>query len=261
VSRLVFIHWNAAEAEERAERLRRLGHEVLARWDVGGARLRDLCVDRPDAFVIDLSRIPSHGSAVATWLRQQKSTHHIPIVFVGGEHGKVARVRKLLPDATYTEWSQVRRALRAALQNPHVNPIVPNTMAGYSGTPLPRKLGIREGSVVALLGAPVGFEKTLGALPEDVRLTQQARGRPDLILLFVKSRAELARRFPAAARALAEKGGLWIVWPKKSSGVASDLGENEVRACGLGAGFVDYKVCAVDATWSGLKFARRAARS
>ena len=83
------------------------------------------------------------------------------------------------------------------------------------------------------------------------------RGRPQLILLFTKSRADLARRFPAAARALAEGGGLWIVWPKKASGVVSDLGENAVREFGLAVGFVDYKVCAVDQTWSGLLFARR----
>ena len=261
MSRITLVHWNAAEAEERAARLRRLGHDVQTRWELGGARLRDLRADLPDLFVIDLSRVPSHGSAVATWLRQQKSTRHIPIVFVGGQRAKVARVRKLLPDATYTEWSQVRQALRAARQGPGSKLVVPKTMEGYSGTPLPQKLGIRAGSIVALLGAPIGFEKTLGALPEDVRLSTQARGRPDLILLFVRSRAGLARRFPAAARVLAEKGGLWIVWPKKSSGVARDLGEAEVRAFGLGAGFVDYKICAVDATWSGLKFARRAAKS
>jgi hypothetical protein len=90
-----------------------------------------------------------------------------------------------------------------------------------------------------------------------VRIGRAARGRPGRILLFTTSRADLERRFPAASRALAEGGGLWIVWPKKASGVATDLGETEVRAFGLAAGFVDYKVCALDTTWSGLLFARR----
>ncbi|MCP4662787.1 MAG: DUF3052 domain-containing protein [bacterium] len=130
-------------------------------------------------------------------------------------------------------------------------------MDGYSGTPLPKKLGIRAGSVVALLGAPAGFERKLGELPEGVRLKKQARGHADVILLFARSRANLEARFPAAARALAEGGGLWIVWPKKASGVASDLTLPAVRAFGLGSGFVDYKICAVDETFSGLLFARR----
>jgi hypothetical protein len=156
----------------------------------------------------------------------------------------------------------VRGALRDALARPPERPVVPGTMAGYAGTPLPKKLGIGDGAVVALLGAPAGFEKTLGTLPADVRLRRDGRARAaaGVVLLFTKSRADLARRFPIAARALADRGKLWIVWPKKASGVASDLGEADIRAFGLGSGFVDYKICAVDATWSGLCFARRAAR-
>ena len=132
-------------------------------------------------------------------------------------------------------------------------------MHGYSGTPLPRKLGIRAGSVVALLDAPAGFARGLGVVPENVRFREDARGPADLVLLFAHSRADLRRRFPAAARALADRGGLWIAWPKQASGVPSDLSETIVRAVGLQGGFVDYRVCAIDGTWSGLKFARRRA--
>ncbi|MGH9788093.1 MAG: hypothetical protein ACRD4U_05260, partial [Candidatus Acidiferrales bacterium] len=96
-----------------------------------------------------------------------------------------------------------------------------------------------------------------GALPENVRLQKHARGRPALTLLFSKSRAELERRFPGAARALSERGKLWLLWPKKTSGVSTDLNENVVRSFGLGRGWVDYKICAVDDTWSGLLFSRR----
>jgi hypothetical protein len=130
--------------------------------------------------------------------------------------------------------------------------------AGYSGTPLPKKLGIKPGSVVALLGAPAGFvEKTLGRVPAGARLRKDLRAPFNVGLLFASSKAELARRFPAAQKAMGEPCALWLCWPKRASGVATDLDENSVRDLGLVAGLVDYKVAAVDATWSGLCFARR----
>jgi len=257
MSRIVLIHWNAEEAEERAARLRRAGHAAGFFADASATGYRSLRADPPDAFVIDLSRVPSHGGALGTWLRQQKATRGVPIVFVDGAPEKVARVRKLLPDAHFTAWSRIRGTLRRALAGPPAKPVVPGTMDGYAAAPLLKKLGIRKGARVALLGAPKGFERTLGALPEGVRVQRAARGRADRILLFARSPADLRRRFPAAARALAEGGGLWILWPKKASGLATDLTQAGVRAFGLAARFVDYKICAVDATWSGLLFARR----
>jgi len=194
---------------------------------------------------------------VATKLRQLKATRHVPIIFVGGKPEKVQHLQRLFPDAVYTEWRRIRGALRRALKDPPKAPRVPGTMDGYSGTPLPKKLGIRPGSLVALLGAPAGFEKTLGEVPVKVKFQRHSRGRPNLILLFAKTGAGLRRRFPAAARALAQGGGLWIAWPKKTSKIAADLSQTEVRAFGLGHNFVDYKICAIDDTWSGLLFARR----
>jgi hypothetical protein len=129
-------------------------------------------------------------------------------------------------------------------------------LAGYSGTPLPKKLGIAEGNTVALIGAPEGFEKTLGDLPEGAKLRRTATGSPDLVLWFLRSRAVLEREIKKRAP-LAARRGMWIVWPKKTSPLAGDVNENHVRAAGLAAGLVDYKVCAVDADWSGLKFAQR----
>jgi hypothetical protein len=134
--------------------------------------------------------------------------------------------------------------------------------AGYSGTPLPKKLGIKPGAVVALLRAPAGFaERTLGPLPDGVELRSDARKAYAVGVLFARSRAELARLFPAARKAMGEKCALWIAWPKQASGVPTDLDGNRVRAFGLEAGLVDYKVAALDATWSGLCFARKKARS
>jgi hypothetical protein len=133
------------------------------------------------------------------------------------------------------------------------------TTSGYSATPLPRKLGIKEGLRVAVLSAPDGFDRTLGRLPDGVQVRRQARGTVDVILFFVTRRAELARRFPTMKRALEPDGGLWIAWPKKTSGVATDLAFEQVQEIGLGAGLVDNKVCAIDDTWSGLRFAYRLA--
>jgi len=110
---------------------------------------------------------------------------------------------------------------------------------------------------VLLVGAPDGFASTLGELPEGARLALSSKSPVPTLLLFVRSQAELAKKFEPATNRLANPGALWIVWPKKSSPLAGDLGENEIRAFGLARGFVDYKVCAVDADWSGLAFARR----
>ncbi len=258
MSRVTLIHWNAAEANDRAKRLRSAGHtvEVFAQ---SGVDLKTLREKPPDVFVIDLTRLPAQGRDIGIWIRQRKATREVPIVFVGGEHDKVARIRKQLPDASYTEWRGVRGAIRGALKQPTKAPVVPGMFDGYSGTPLPKKLGIKPGSVVALLGAPTGFEKTLGSLPDGAKLKRQARGRADLVMLFAKTRADLNRRLPVAKRIMAEGGGgsIWIAWPKKASGVATDITQNDVRRKGLGSGLVDYKIAAIDATWSGLRFARR----
>ena len=128
--------------------------------------------------------------------------------------------------------------------------------AGYSGTPLPKKLGIRPDSTVALAEAPKGFARTLGALPEGARLRDGARGACDVALWFVTSRAHYAKGLHAWARR-DDWRALWICWPKQASGMQTDLGETAVRTYGLAAGLVDYKICAVDHTWSGLCFARR----
>jgi hypothetical protein len=131
--------------------------------------------------------------------------------------------------------------------------------AGYSGTPLAKKLGIREEARLALVGAPAGFDRTLGRLPTGVEVRRHARGRADVIVCFVTRRVELARRFATLKRALEPAGGLWVAWPKRSSGVATDLAFESVQGIGLAAGLVDNKVCAIDETWSGLRFVYRVA--
>lgn len=131
--------------------------------------------------------------------------------------------------------------------------------AGYSGTPLARKLGIREGARVVLAGAPPGAEDLLAPLPDGVRLSRRLGAPADVVVAFHTSRRELEARFPRLRAAIHDAGGLWIAWPKRASGVATDLTEDVVREIALANGLVDNKVCAIDDVWSGLRFVRRLA--
>jgi len=126
--------------------------------------------------------------------------------------------------------------------------------AGYSGTPLDRKLGIKPGHRVALLGAPDGFAL---AVPDGVRTVRRAGGTADVIVSFHTRRGDLARRLPALRAMMAPATGLWIAWPKRAAKVETDVTEDVVREIALPTGLVDNKVCAIDATWSGLRLVIR----
>jgi CheY-like chemotaxis protein len=269
--RVRLIHWNAAEAQVAARTLRALGFEVDAR-PVDAAALRAMKADPPLAFVSDLTRLPSQGRDFAVWLRQAKRTRNVPIVFVGGDRQKISRVRRVLPDAIFTTWKRIQRSLgRAIVRPPPVETVPRSVFAAYSDAPLGKKLGLRARSSVVLVNAPLGFRRTLESLPLELdvhairgrtRLSlsrQSTASRPSGITLwFVRSARDL-RWQVKCMRSSAETGGLWIVWPKQTSELASDLTQARVRELALAAGLVDYKVCAIDATWSGLKLTRRAA--
>jgi hypothetical protein len=135
-------------------------------------------------------------------------------------------------------------------------------MAGYSGTPLPKKLGIKEQSRIAFVNAPQDFQAYLGPLPTSAEVVKRpsnsSQAKPlDLVVMFVTSERTLTRDFAKLAAKLATNGMIWIAWPKKSSGVATDLSFERVQRIGLDAGLVDVKICAIDDTWSGLKFVFR----
>ncbi len=125
--------------------------------------------------------------------------------------------------------------------------------AGYSATPLAKKLGIKEGHDVAVLGAPDGFTDDLEGLPDSVTIRTAARGTNAVLVSFHTRRADLERRLPTLLKAMDVDGGLWVAWPKKASGVPTDITEDTVREVALPIGLVDNKVCAIDETWSGLR--------
>lgn len=256
------IHWNADEAAERVVQLGAAGYQVDFAVLKGGGDLRDLATDPPDAVIIDLHRLPSAGRDMGLFLRKQRSTRRLPLVFAGGDPAKVARIRELLPDAAYSSWSRLQESLDRAIRNPPADPVVPDSaLAGYSGTPLPKKLGIKEDMAVALIDAPDDFETTLGDVPSGVVFRRLQRGKPPagcpLVIWFNRYRQDVDDGIRRMARDLPRNGRVWIAWPKKASGVVTDLTQPYVRGTGLAAGLVDYKICAIDKTWSGLLFTRR----
>ena len=262
MNRIRLIHWNANEAGERIEQLRAAGYQVDFAVLKGGGDLGGLATDPPDAVIIDLHRLPSAGRDMGLFLRKQRSTRGVPLVFAGGDPAKLAPIRKLLPDATYASWRQIHELLDLAIHTPPSDPVVPDSvLAGYSGTPLPKKLGIKEDMAVALIDAPDDFKTTLGDVPSRVVFHRQQRGQSPagcpLVIWFNRSRQDVDDGIQRIARDLPQHGRVWIAWPKKASGVVTDLTQPYVRKTGLAAGLVDYKICAIDKTWSGLLFTRR----
>jgi hypothetical protein len=245
--RVAVIHFNPPNLDKRLARLS--GHEVESLTPRGPDDLRALRDQPPDAFVIDLDRRPSEGRSIAVVLRRYASTRPVPLVFAGGEEDQVERVRNLLPDATYVPWTAIVSGLKRckAIEKP----VVPGAMDAYSQTELEPKLGVRDETTVLLIAPPDGFGKALR------RAILVEAGPAQLVMLFVPGSAELEREFKAAKTAVAPGGSLWICWPKKSSGLQSDLDQVRVRRHAMDRGLVDFKVAAIDATWSGLRFARK----
>jgi len=249
------IHWNEAEAKEKADRLRSAGYVV--EYDKFTPSLLRERENPPGAVIIDLSRLPSQGRDVAMALRSYKTTRTIPLVFVDGELEKVERIKAQIPDADYTNWERIVERLEDVIGHlPEEPPRSRSRLEGYADSPLYKKLGIKPGNTISLVGAPQRFRETLGELPKDVMLRDGVRNESDLTLWFAKSRRELEDRIQHL-KSFSKNAGLWILWPKQSSGLQTDLGQPVVREAGLAAGMVDFKICSIDKTWSGLRFTLR----
>jgi len=242
------IHWDATQGKALAKKYG-LTFEALGSRKAGTLPvpkfLSKLRGNSPAAMVIDLSRAPSLGRDVAMWLRRTKATRHVPMIFLEGEKEKVSAIRKLLPDAQYGSWKQIRTLIRKA--KPLAAPVVPESvMAGYSATPLPKKLGIKPGVKVGLQDPPRDALRLIGEFDE------VDPDGCDLLLWWVNS----VHEFMSGIRTV-NAPRVWIFWPKVASGVKTDLTQQVIRETGLAVGLVDYKICAFDKTWSGLLFARK----
>jgi hypothetical protein len=240
------------EAAPKIQLLRRAGHEVLYEEKPTPASIK---LGDPQALLIDLSRMPSHGREVAIHHRGRKSTRHIPIVFVDGDSEKVAGIRKLMPDAFYTTWDEVFKAIPEALSRTPAEPIVPAQMMDrYASRTVAQKLGIKPGTIVTVIDPPRNHAALLGELPEGVQFDENERGPGAITLWFVRDAAGYQQSI-LKRRSLAKKSKLWIVWPKGEAGKRAGITQNVVRETALAVGLVDYKICAINDAWSAIVFA------
>ncbi len=182
----------------------------------------------------------------------------MPIVFAGGVKEKVDKIPRQFPDAFYAEWPNAVAGLKKALSKPLSVPVRPMShMERYAGTTLAKKLGFKSNSKTALLNAPEGFEDQLGELPDRAELTTKMAAQIKMALWFVRSSQELQAEIDYLSARLPQGSSLWIVYPKQTSRYKVDFNQFDVRALALASGWVDYKICAVDLDWTGLKFARK----
>jgi CheY-like chemotaxis protein len=248
MARIRLIHWKPEECPPRAGRLSLLGHQVDS-TQINSSSMKEFRENPPDAVVIDLDRLPSHGREVAVALRSTKSTRLIPLIFVEGEAApeKLERIKQELPDARFTTYAKIGPVLDDVLANPPREAYVPKP---HAPAPLAKKLGCKEGQPTGLINAPKGFKANIPGAIRDPKT------KVPLSLWFVQSRAELEAALPKM-REKAEDGGLWIVWPKATKDSKPDINGNIVRETTLTIGLVDFKICAVDETWSAMRFAVR----
>src|ERR1700687_3667507 len=254
--RVRLISWNETEAAEHAGILKAAKIPTDASPHQPGkliTKLRDNL-----AVLIDLDRLPSHGHAIAVLMRSSKSARHVPIVFAGGAQEKLDKIRREFPDAYYTQWPDVVSTLKKALSAPPVVPMrAMSHMERYGASHLTKKLGFKPNTKTALLNAPEGFEEQLGELPDGTEPMTKITAQTNMALWFVRSRQELEGELDYLSARLPPGASLWIIYAKRTRRYKVDFNQRDVRALALAAGLVDYKICAVDSDWTGLKFARK----
>ena len=251
MARVRLFHWRAEEAKPLIALLRTAGHTVDYQGDQPGT-FRTMRENPPEAAVIDLTRVPSHGRYVAAAIRLTKATRHIPIVFVDGEPDKVERIRKEYPDALYTSRAKLAATLKHA--KPLTNPVKPaHSIAAPSTRTVAQKLGIKEGMRVTVIDPPPDYVKILGVLPADASWEENPDEILPLTLWFVRDPDEYLAGLRGIRQRMA-KTRLWVVYPK---GQKTGLTQFFVRDSALAMGLVDYKICSVNETWTGLLFTRK----
>jgi hypothetical protein len=261
---LRLICWNEADASARAAILRHAGYRVIADppENAGGmvSYFRELS---PDAVVIDLDRLPSHGRELGLSLRASKSTSHLRLVFAGGLPAKIETVHAAIPDGIFTPWDDgVGAAIERAIAQPEPARLPSRELPKPIGPgSLERKLDIKPQSHFVIITVSRDdsqwLEELLTTVAEGAIRQHRVDATTTLALFPVATRRDLMRAFEQARSSLPPNASLWIVHPKRTSTLAADFNQDDVREAGLAHGFVDYKVCAVDKDWSALKFARR----
>lgn len=258
MSHIRLIHWNQTEAEQKAQILQSAGYTVNYE-SLTPKKLKELKNNPPDAIVIDLTRLPMQGRDIAINIRHNKATRNVPIIFVGGDPQKLAHIKTQLPDATYTDYNQIKTTLKQTLAHPPKVTVVPTSIfEQYKDTPLAKKLGIKPKTTIALINPPLDFTETLGRLPKSTTIIKTTNEKTDIVIWFTKTWRDLETDITKIVTMLTPAAKLWIAWPKKQAAeIATDLTQATVRKTGLAHGLVDYKICAINKTWSALLFTKR----
>ena len=243
MARVLLVHWNEDEAKERSVRLSKAGVEVAGIAWTGGGVTKALKRCAPvGAIVISLERLPSYGRIIGEFLRQTKSARSLPLIYIEcPDPGKVEKVKASLPDAQFTNWKGIAAAVKKA--KPVESPLVPGWSIA-SGKLVRDKLGIKENMRIGRHGAPDEFEELLGDLPEGVTFID--RGKADLWFWFVRSAEELINEIDF----MSLRSPLWICWAKG----LGELKQPLIRETAKAASMVDYKICSINKTWSGMLF-------
>jgi CheY-like chemotaxis protein len=248
--RVRLFHWKAQEAVPLIAELEAAGFSVDYEEQLSSSSFRRVRESQPHAFVVDLSSRPAHGREVAIALRGHKVTRHVPIIFVNGQPEKVEGVRRMLPDATYATGARLIPTLRRA--KPVSKPLIPSQMMDrYAGRTTAQKLGIGKGAQVAVVDPPPDYARAIGDLPEGAFLEEEDFASCKLTLWFVHDYHALQGAMPEIRRTAA-RHRLWILWRKGKEG---PLDGGVIRSCANQVGLVDYKICSVNETWSGIALA------
>jgi CheY-like chemotaxis protein len=258
MARVRLLHWKASEAETLLHALTTAGHSVDYEEQFRSELMRIWRKSPPDVFVIDLSRLPSHGREIAIALRRSPATRSVPVVFCQGHEEKVSALRALLPDAEYSDLADLNRCVQHALKTAPAPKTIPvPIMDRYANRTSAQKLGIRTGSKVALLDPPRHVQTVLGAMPDRVEFVE---GPAEVTLCFLHDPDALRQAF-SDLRAQATETKLWMLWQKKTSSHHCGITEPAVRNTGASLGLVDYKICSVDKNWSAMLFAGKLSAS
>ena len=246
--KIVLLHWKQEEIGDLAAHLQ--GFSVALYVPTQGEGMTGLkAFGVPDAFVISLERMPSHGRDIGWHLLKQKATRQVPIVYVGGDPAKVAKIRELLPQAVYTTWAEAAEAVRDALANPSV---VVNAPVVLSAAPLHSKIGLKEGMHIALIGAPAPLETLVSVMPGGIVIHEMpSPSEVAMTLWFVRSETEFFDELPSIAPLLGNKPRLWVFYRRGKgvtwTGILEAAGEQ---------GLAQFKIMRLNEVWSGVAFGR-----
>lgn len=241
----------------RKRALEKNGFCVDPKVSRGSGIVGKLTAAAPLALVIDLDTKPAYGREIAIYLRNTRSVRNLPLVFAGGIEEKVDRVRAEIPDAMYCSWDEVKAGVEGAIASHPLRPVRPRARgeAVLRGSALALKFGIKAETEVAILGDVIGLGRRL-----EMEYEEQVRSQTGIALAVVRTARDLDATFEALAAQLPLAAAMWVIHPKQSGRLRSDFTQKDVLARGLRFGFTGFKMCAVDADWSGLRLVRKKRR-